>query len=98
MQVQVNAEETRQPIQILGVDAVGRSTANEGVRSGRTLPWLLPTTDEDVWSLWDVVYRDVIILGPGNEHLGTFNLTEHSLANADDFLALKNQLLEAANE
>ena len=62
----------------------------------RVLPWLQPETGEDVWALWEVVYRDVVILGPGNEHLGSFNLTTNDLSDPENYAALKDQLLEAA--
>ena len=57
-----------------------------------------PIVGDDVWTLWQVEYRDVVILGPGNEHLGTFNLTVHDLSDPANHSARMNQLLEAANE
>ncbi len=62
------------------------------------LPWLQPIAGEDVWTPWQVEYRDVVILGPGNERLGVFNLTEHDLSDPANYAALKNQLIEAADE
>ncbi len=66
--------------------------------AGRVLPWLQPMGGVDVWTLWQVEYRDVVILGPGNEHLSTFNLTTHDLSDPANYAALKSQLTEAANE
>ncbi len=66
--------------------------------AGRVLPWLQPTGTEDIWTLWQVEYRDLVILGPGNQRLSTFNLTEHDLDDPLNYEALKSQLLDAANE
>ncbi len=98
MQAEIDSLETLRPIQVLGVNDIGLESGNGGMTAGRVLPWLQPAVGEDVWTLWQVVYRDVIILGPGNEYLGTFNLTEYDLADPVNYAALKDQLLEAANE
>lgn len=98
MQAEIDSQETLRAIQILGVNGIGLESGNAGATGGRVLPWLQPATGEDVWTLWEVVYRDVVILGPGNEPLGTFNLTVNNLADAASYDALKNLLLEAANE
>ena len=65
--------------------------------SGRTLPWLQPLRGEpDVWDLWEIEYRDVLILGPENEPVAVFNLTEKNLADANNYATLKQLLLDAA--
>jgi len=83
---------------ILGVNDIGLESGNHGITVGRVLPWLQPMAGEEIWTLWQVVYRDVIIVGPGNERLGVFNLTEQDLANPANYAALRDQLLDAANE
>ena len=98
MQAEIDAQETARPVHILGVNNIGLETGNDGTTAGRTLPWLQPGSDQDVWTLWQVRYRDVIITGPGNEHLHTFNLTDHNLADTGEYAALMTRLLEAANE
>ena len=98
MQAEIDSLETLRAVQILGVNVVGRDLGNDGMTAGQVLPWLQPEVDEDVWTLWLVEYRDVVILGPGNEHLGTFNLTVNGLSNPADYAALRDQLLQAANE
>jgi len=98
MQAEIDAQDTARPVHILGVNDIGLESGNDGMMSGRMLPWLQPGTDQEVWTLWEVTYRDVVILGPGNEHLGTFNLTVHDLADPANYDALMTQLLEAANE
>jgi hypothetical protein len=98
MQAEVESQATVRAIQILGVNATGLESGNDAMTAGRTLPWLQPATDQDVWTPWQVEYRDVVILGPGNERLGTFNLTLHDLSDPANYAALKNQLVEAADQ
>jgi len=98
MQAEIDAQDTLRPVQILGINYLDSESGNDGMTSGRQLPWLQPAAGEDVWALWSVTYRDVVILGPGNEHIGTFNLTVNDLADADNYAALMAQLLDAANE
>ncbi len=98
MQAEIDSQETFRAIRILGVNGIGLESGNGGITAGRVLPWLQPGTGDDVWTLWQVGYRDVVILGPDNEHVATFNLTVNDLSNPVNYTALKNQLLEAANE
>jgi hypothetical protein len=98
MQAEIELQNSLRPIQILGVNDIGLESANDEMTAGRALPWLQPITGEDGWTLWQVEYRDVVILGPGNEHLGTFNLTVHDLSDPVNYASLKNQLLDAASE
>ncbi len=98
MQAEIDSQETLRAIQILGVNGIGLESGNDGMTSGRDLPWLQPVTGEDVWTLWQVEYRDVIILGPGNERLGTFNLTANNLSDPVNYASLMNQLSEAAGQ
>ncbi|MDO8631891.1 MAG: hypothetical protein Q7R41_15500 [Phycisphaerales bacterium] len=98
MQTEIDSQMTLRPIQILGINDVGLESGNGDMTAGQVLPWLQPIAGDDVWTLWQVEYRDVVILGPGNEHLGTFNLTVNDLSDPANYSALMNQLLEAANE
>ena len=98
MHAEISAQETARSVHILGVNDVGFESANDSMMSGRALPWLQPVAGQDIWTQWEVTYRDVVILGPGNEHLGSFNLTTHDLADPANYDALMTQLLEAANE
>ncbi len=98
MQSEVDSQQTSRAVQILGVNGIGYESGNDGMIDGRVIPWLQPPTGDDVWTLWQVEYRDVVILGPGNERLGIFNLTENDLSDPASYTALKNQLLDAANE
>ncbi len=98
MQAEIDSQETLRAIQILGVNGIGLESGNGSMTTGRVLPWLQPVPGEDVWTLWQVEYRDVVILGPGNERLGTFNVTVNDLSDPANYAALKKRPLEAAAE
>lgn len=96
MQAEIDAQETTLAIQIVGVNGAGYESGNSGITTDRELPWLQPAAGDDVWTLWQVEYRDVVVLDPANERLFTFNLTANNLSDPDSFAALLSQLLEAA--
>ena len=98
MQDELDAMETALPIEILGINGIGLEVGNDGITSGRVLPWLQQETGEDVWVLWSVEYRDVVIVGPGNERLGAYNLTVHDLGDPANYATLRDMLLQAASE
>ncbi|MDP7038159.1 MAG: hypothetical protein QGI45_03305 [Myxococcota bacterium] len=54
------------------------------------------TEAADVWTLWDVDYRDVIILNELNKYYSTYNLTTNDLDEAEHRATLKATLLTAA--
>ena len=98
MQAEIDADPAALPIQIIGLNDVGLESGNDGMTADRTLPWLQPESGEDIWTLWAVEYRDVVIIGPGNEYVGTFNLTINDLASADNYATLMSMLRNAADE
>ena len=85
-------------IQIIGVNAEGYESGNEDVCDGRDLPWLQDTTDEEVWDLWDVTYRDVIILDGNNEVYAVYNLSTYGLSSSSNYDALMDLFVAAESE
>lgn len=98
MQAEIYSSDTLRPVRILGVNDIGYESGNEDMTADQVLPWLQPAAEEGVWTLWQVEYRDVVILGPGNEYLGTFNLTVHDLSDPVEYATLMNELLAVANQ
>jgi hypothetical protein len=74
------------------------------------LPLLQDTEAEDVWNVWAITYRDVVILDADNVRVGVFNLTGTSLGDtaltqdtdgdgtpdATNYETLKGMLIAAA--
>jgi len=83
-------------ISILGVNQMGSDTWNSVACADRDIPWLQDNNVDRVWELWDVTYRDVLILGPDNEVVGVYNLTGNDLADPVKYAALKAMLVLAA--
>jgi len=78
-------------VEILGVNAVGLENGNPIITMGRDIPWLQSTAAVDPWALWNVTYRDVIILDEQGYEVAVYNLTVHDLgiqANYDELLGM----------
>ncbi len=104
MQKELDADFPLLDIQIIGVNEAGEESANSSITAGRNLPWLQDVDGDgdglsDVWrNLWDVTYRDVVIVDADNVKLGAFNLTEHNLASPENYDALRQMLIDAASD
>ena len=83
-------------MQILGINRIGAESGNAIACDGRDIPWLQDRAGDKVWGLWDVTYRDVLILDADNRLVGTYSLTEHNLSDQDSYDELKAMLQAAA--
>ena len=107
MQNQLDAEATRLPIEISGINAAGLEFGNPSITAGRHIPWLQDVAAQNVWGTWrvnqvrpslpGVQWRDVVVLDERNHPIAVFNLTDHDLGNSANFAALKAILRAAAN-
>jgi cyclophilin family peptidyl-prolyl cis-trans isomerase len=102
MQQEIASESPELPIDILGVNQLGHESGNSLVIDGRDLPWLQDIDDDgngssDVWTAWDVTFRDVIITDSNNVQVAVYNLTTNDLANPDNYATLKQLLIDAAS-
>lgn len=90
-------------IQIFGINEFGYEAGNELIPDVSDLPWLQDVDENgdgvsDVWTTqWNVVYRDVVIVDQNNMKLGAFNVTEHNLADAENYATLKQALAHVAD-
>lgn len=82
-------------IQIFGINEAGYESSNDDMCEGRDLPWLQETSDEPVWSVWQVEYRDVIVLDAENYPLFRYNLSENDLDDPARYDELKTLLEDA---
>ena len=81
---------------IVGINEEGRESGNEGFTEGRDLPWLQDSISTDVWGLWEVDYRDVIVLDPDNQFFAVYNLSLNDLNVEENYRELKQLIIEAA--
>ena len=96
MQIELDALGTVLNIQILGLNGVGYESANDLNCQGKDIPWLQDQASENVWALWAVTYRDVVVLDENNEVLFIYNLTTYDLGNPANYQALRDMLADAA--
>jgi hypothetical protein len=80
-------------IRILGVNGVGQESGNAEMCAGRVLPLLQDVAGVDAYTLWNVTYRDVVILDEGNRVVSVYNLTEHDLTNPANYQELHDLLV-----
>jgi len=98
LQAELQSENKQTKIRLLGIDAAGYEDFIPEIVSGRKLPLLQDTPEQNVWGRWTATWRDVMILDADNIHVDTYNLTTHDLANPTYYAELKSRLKAAAGE
>lgn len=96
MQKDVDTVATARPIRIFGVNEAGQEAGNDITCVGRTIPWLQDLPRTNVWHLWQVTWRDVIVLDADNRVIQVYNLTDHDLADPANYATLRGILIGAA--
>ena len=96
MQAEIAALATPVPVAILGINSAGSASGNALMVAGRVLPWLQDDATHDVWALWAVAYRDVVVLDVENRVVSVYNLTANDLADPARYAELKALLIAAA--
>ena len=95
MQAELEAEYPSLSINILAVNEIGYGNS---LGSDHTLPMLQDVSDADVWTSWNVTFRDVYVLDASNEVFGVYNLTQNSISDTTsaNYDELKCMFVEAA--
>jgi hypothetical protein len=96
MQAELATEEPGLAIQLMAINEIGHDSGLGTMSDLGDLPLLQDTEEETVWVDWDVTFRDVVILNSDNEPVGVYNLTEHNLADEDNYEELKALLIASA--
>jgi len=88
---------------VLPVDIIGIGQLNGGtgpaMYAGKRLSWVRETESMNITQSWTAVQRDVVITGPFNGRIETFNLIDFSLIGATgpaNRTLLKQKLIAAA--
>ncbi len=89
-------------LQILGVNSVGHEVGNTGMVDGKDLPWLQDIDDNsdslsDLWELWDIEERDVIVVDGSLNRVATYNLTHNDLGESENYDELKSIFTQVAS-
>ena len=85
-------EEIGDAASIIGLNEAGYEAGNENITANVKLPWL-QDDETDVWSMWQVSYRDVYIVGPDLTLVDIYNLTENDLREDAAYNEFKSLLL-----
>ncbi len=88
-------------VRLVGINERGQEPGNANTTAGRTLPWLQDVdangdSISDTFNLWQVTFRDVVILDGANVRVGVYNLTTHDLAIPSNYDTLRQMLVDAA--
>ena len=99
MQDELEAEYPHLDIQLLAVNRAGQEVGVPAATEDRDIPMLQDVDADgdsigDAWKLWDVEWRDVVILDGNNERVGVLNLGSHDLTESENYNTLKNMLLD----
>ena len=76
---------------------MGYDSGNTSVTSGRTLPWLQDDSEYEVWTTWDIDFRDVAILDGENRLIAIYNLTTNGLSDSANYDELDAIFREVAS-
>ena len=96
MQRELDELDTPMEVEILGINGVGFDVLNESICDGRDIPWLQEQEDSLIWQPWEITYRDVVIVGPDNAPIASYNLTENDLGVQAKYDELMDLILQAA--
>lgn len=96
MQSELAAMALPMDVHLLGVNAIGAESANDATTTGRSIPWLQDVASEAAWDLWEVDYRDVVVLDEDGRVLFVYNLVTYDLTTTFDYNTLKDRLILAA--
>ena len=70
-------------MQILGINKIGLEEYNPTMTEGRDIPWLQDTLEVELWSAWNVKYRDVFIFDETLTLRDVINLSQNDLNDTD---------------
>lgn len=80
---------------LLSVNEAGLEAGNDGFVMGKAMPLLQDTATTNAWALWQVEWRDVVVLDAEGRRRSVLNLTTNDLSVPANFATLKQLLLDA---
>jgi len=83
-------------VQLLAINKTGSSSGVSSFSEDMDLPMVQDSAELGVWEEWDATWRDVHVVDRDNVHVGTFNLTGHSLAEEEHYSTVLEMLSSAA--
>ena len=94
MQQELQASGVSPAVQIIAINAAAFEAGVDDMSDEGDLPLLQDTETIDLWGLWDITYRDVVVVDAALVPIARINLTTHDLATATTYDALKRLILD----
>ena len=66
-------------VEILAVNEIGYDNFEYVTTVSSQLPWVQDVEEVNAWELWEITYRDLVILDQDNIFLTTYNLTDNPM-------------------
>ena len=98
MQGELDAAGTNVPIQLLGVCQSGFDSNNNGFTDGRDIPWLQDEEGIGAQIEWGAFKEDFVIVDQNGDIVEIIDLQSMSLVNSSNYDAVKQQLIDLANQ
>lgn len=81
-------------VQILAINGAEFEAGVSAMSDEGDLPLLQDTETIDLWGLWNIAYRDVVVVDAALVPIARINLTTHDLATTTTYDALKTLILD----
>ena len=102
MQTELRETYPQLRISLLGINEEGHEFGSSVLAEEGDIPWLQDVDADnndvsDVWyDLWQITFRDVLILDADNSPLTSMNLSQSNLGEPESYASLRDLLLDAA--
>ena len=98
MQSELNAERPDLEITLLSINMINNWSNGLTNRMGQlgVLPIVQDNANLNIWQSWGGQWRDVVILDADNQVVEYFNANDNELSNEQNYNALKQALINAA--
>ncbi len=101
MQTELRALFPLQQVNILGVNEEGQEADFDLIDEELPIVQDVDANSDnasDVWTSWEIEWRDVVVLNGANVVTDVYNLTNNSLANAANYATLKQMFVDALTD
>lgn len=98
MQAELDLTYPELDIDLVVVNAVGYESGLDDLYAETDLPVLQDDEKTLVWDAWDAAWRDTYVVDGDNELREIYNLTEHNLADPEEYQGLIDLLVAAATD
>lgn len=102
MQAEFNRHFPSLNVRMLGINEWGHEIGNGLATADTSLPWLQDVDANNnrisdvTYEIWQVAYRDVVVVNASSQETGRYNLTTNNLGLTANYNVLKQMVIDAA--